>query len=111
MKLFLVLGLLTLTGYRVRALQCVNEEGKPVDWLVIYKLPREAGTKNKDKSFVNQGKVSEFKRAVSKLRITERGKRGSLVVTPEHLKKEGVRHFGLINILFVCPFTVCTHNF
>ena len=68
----LVLCLLTLTG-SCRALQCVNEEGKPVDWLVMYKLPREAGTKNKDKSFVNQGKVSVFIRAVSKLRNTEEG--------------------------------------
>ena len=40
------------------AVQCVDEDGSEVDWLVIYKLPREAGRKQKTDGFVGQGKVS-----------------------------------------------------
>jgi hypothetical protein len=50
--------LLLLSASSSLALQCVDEDGSEVDWLVIYKLPREAGRKQQTDGFVGQGKVS-----------------------------------------------------
>ena len=39
--------------------QCVDEDGTAVDWLVIYKLPREAsGGKHVPRGIVADGKVN-----------------------------------------------------
>jgi hypothetical protein len=39
------------------ALTCVDEDGTEVDWLIMYKLPREAGRKHKTGSIISDGKV------------------------------------------------------
>jgi len=38
------------------ALQCMDDSGKPVDWLVLYKLP-QASSKNKGKNKGTSGLV------------------------------------------------------
>ena len=45
--------------------QGVDEEGSNVDWLVMYKLPRESGRKNKKNSIIADGKVSFYTSCVS----------------------------------------------
>ena len=42
----------------VHGLQCVDEDGTAVDWLVIYKLPREAKGKKEPRGIIADGKVT-----------------------------------------------------
>jgi Deoxyribonuclease II len=43
---------------QVLGLQCVDESGSAVDWLIMYKLPKEAGKKHHPESAIADGKVS-----------------------------------------------------